>query len=52
MSLMLGKRLWGTRCEKNVGIDLEAWTLDEASVGLIWNRLGICSAARAAGKLR
>lgn len=36
---MLGKRLWDTRCEKNVGIDLEAWTLDEASVGLTWNRL-------------
>lgn len=34
MSLMLGKRPWGRRCEKHAGIDLEAWTLDEASAGL------------------
>lgn len=35
-----------------VGIDFEAGTLDEASAGLTWCRVGICSAARAAGKLR
>lgn len=46
MSLMPGKRMWGTRWEKHVGIDLEA------SAGLTWCRVGICSAARAAGKLR